>query len=102
MLSHLTIAAVSLLPLVSAHPPPPPPPGYGPGGSGGNGVYSTQWEQLQGSNYLPSFNWANANWPPQNVGVALVPQAPDQELISLLEGIDVNRTYLTFHLRSDG
>ncbi|KAK4560765.1 hypothetical protein LTR86_005344 [Recurvomyces mirabilis] len=99
MLSHLTVAAAGLLSLVNAHPPPPPPPGppgppgYGPGNGNpsSGGVYSTQWEQLQGSNYLPSVNWANANWPPQNVGVALVPQAPDQELISLIEGIDVNR-----------
>ena len=65
------------------------------GGYGGSGEYSLGFENLPGSIYKPSTNWANANWPPQNVGVALVPQAPDQELIELLDGISVPRTYIS-------
>ncbi|KAK5117583.1 hypothetical protein LTR62_005005 [Meristemomyces frigidus] len=86
MLTQLSFAAAALLPVINAHGPP----GYGPPHSG-DGNYSASWESLQGSNYLPSSNWANSNWPPQSVGSPLVPQAPDQELIEMLEGIDVNR-----------
>ncbi|KAI0484063.1 peptidase M28 [Xylariaceae sp. FL0804] len=52
---------------------------------------STGWEMISGSQYLPSNAWSNANWPLQSVGQPLVPQEPDEELIELVEGIDVER-----------
>lgn len=102
MLSKTILASTALAAVVNAHGPPGPPgpPGYGPGhGNGGSNTtdtYPSYWEKLQGSNYLPSFDWYNANWPPQSVGAPLVPQKPDQELIDLVESVDINREHATF------
>jgi hypothetical protein len=85
MILTLTSLAV-ILPVLCAHSPP---------SYGGGGYYPTSWEGLTGSNYLPSNNWAEANWPPQNVGVALVPQAPDEEMKELLDSISVDRELST-------
>ncbi|KAK4961335.1 hypothetical protein LTR10_001825 [Elasticomyces elasticus] len=84
-----TIAA--LLPVISAQGSYG---GYGSGtNSSSNGTYSLAWESLPGSIFLPSDDWANANWPPQNVGVPLVPQAPDAELKALLDGVSIPRKH---------
>lgn len=61
------------------------------GNSSGN--YSLSWESLPGSIYAASQNWANANWPVENVGQPLVPQTPDEELMEMLEGISIDRTH---------
>ncbi|KAK3637073.1 hypothetical protein LTR56_013804 [Elasticomyces elasticus] len=88
-----TIAA--LLPVISAQGSYG---GYGSGtNSSSNGTYSLAWESLPGSIFLPSDDWANANWPPQNVGVPLVPQAPDAELKALLDGVSIPRIENIIH-----
>ncbi|KAK0255639.1 hypothetical protein LTR35_004658 [Friedmanniomyces endolithicus] len=77
----------ALLPVVTAQG------SYGGGYGHGpvNGTYSLGWESLPGSIYLPTNDWANSNWPPQNVGMPLAPQAPDAELKELLEGVSIAR-----------
>ncbi len=79
----------ALLPVVTAQG------SYGGGNGHGhiNGTYSLGWESLPGSIYLPTNDWANSNWPPQNVGMPLTPQAPDAELKELLEGVSIAREW---------
>ena len=79
----------ALLPVVTAQG------SYGGGYGHGpvNGTYSLGWESLPGSIYLPTNDWANSNWPPQNVGMPLTPQAPDAELKELLEGVSIAREW---------
>lgn len=56
---------------------------------------STEWQSLPGSIYNPPQDaWASckdASWPISDVGTALVPQAPDDELKELLAEIDPDR-----------
>ncbi|TKA44711.1 hypothetical protein B0A54_04662 [Friedmanniomyces endolithicus] len=82
----------ALLPVVTAQG------SYGGGYGHGpvNGTYSLGWESLPGSIYLPTNDWANSNWPPQNVGMPLAPQAPDAELKELLEGVSIAQYYTDF------
>lgn len=56
---------------------------------------SADWQSLPGSIYTPPQDaWASckdASWPISDVGTALVPQAPDEELQELLAEIDPDR-----------
>lgn len=60
-----------------------------------SGYDSAQWQSLPGSIYTPPQDaWASckdASWPISDVGTALVPQSPDDELKEMLAEIDPDR-----------
>lgn len=60
-----------------------------------SGYENTDWQSPPGSIYNPPRDaWASckdASWPISDVGTALVPQAPDDELKELLAAIDPDR-----------
>lgn len=60
-----------------------------------SGYQSTDWQSLPGSIYTPPQDaWASckdASWPISDVGTALVPQEPDDELKEILAEIDPDR-----------
>ena len=72
-----------------------------------SGYESTQWQSLPGSIYTPPQDaWASckdASWPISDVGTALLPQSPDDELKEMLAEIDPDRVkYIIAKLVSFG
>lgn len=69
--------------------------GFATAATAQSGYESTQWQSLPGSIYTPPQDaWAkckDASWPISDVGTALVPQSPDDELKEMLAEIDPDR-----------